>query len=64
MLLICVHDTFVVTLFMLFMFPLACLLALAAVSLFPSSKAKGLAELPLGGAIGTGTKPAVFSLIS
>lgn len=53
MLLICVHDIFV---FMLFKH--------VSVSVFSRSNAKAVAELPLGGAIGTGTKPAVFSLIA
>lgn len=55
MLLIWVHDIYVVILFTPYMFQLACVLAL---------KLRLLPELPLGGAIGTGTKLAVFSLIS
>lgn len=53
MLLICVHDIFVSMSF-----------KHVSVSVFTRSNAKAVAELPLGGAIGTGTKPAVFSLIT
>lgn len=53
MLLICVHDISVSMLF-----------KHVSVRVLTRSKAKAVAELPLGGAIGTGTKPAVFSLIT